>query len=188
MNGLNESDHALTDAFRGVAAEDAALEASHAVEARLRAEVRAIARMRRRRAAIASFAAAAVLAIATAVPAWRWAREIAWGERTAAPAAAADRSTGVDASAREVRTAFFPLTHSAMPLSNAQLVRLDVPRAALASFGLGPIDAPDGGSPGTVPGTVQADVLVGEDGVARAVRFVRQVRSQSLPATEEKTP
>ena len=56
------------------------------------------------------------------------------------------------------------------------LVRLEVPRAALASFGLTPPDAPDGGSPAAAAGTVQADVLVGEDGVARAVRFIVQER------------
>ena len=69
-----------------------------------------------------------------------------------------------------------------MPVSNAQLVRLEVPRAALASFGLTPMDVPDGGSPGTASGTVQADVLVGEDGVARAVRFVGRASAGAVPA------
>jgi len=60
------------------------------------------------------------------------------------------------------------LTFSNVPLTGGQLVRLEVSRAALASFGLLPADSLD-----ARPGTVLADVLVGEDGLARAVRFVR---------------
>jgi hypothetical protein len=71
-----------------------------------------------------------------------------------------------------VATAFFPLTYSSLPISNAQLVRVQVPRSALASFGLAPIDVPASAATGIASATVSADVLVGEDGVARAVRFV----------------
>jgi len=46
-----------------------------------------------------------------------------------------------------------------------------VPATALVSFGL----APNGFREGD--GTVQADVLVGDDGLARAVRFVRPLRN-----------
>ncbi len=146
-----------------MAAEDARPRASPAVEARLRDEVRAIARTRRTRwAAVAALAAAAVLAIAIAVPSKRVAEE---------RGSAASPSGGAETAAVEVATAFFPLSYSGMPVSNAQIVRLEVPRAALASFGLTPIDVPDGGSAATASGTVQADVLVGEDGVARAVRL-----------------
>ncbi|HYP00739.1 MAG TPA: hypothetical protein VER76_11155 [Pyrinomonadaceae bacterium] len=52
------------------------------------------------------------------------------------------------------------------PLDGGQLVRVQVPRAALASMGL-PLNAERGSEP------VQADVLVGNDGLARAIRFVR---------------
>lgn len=55
---------------------------------------------------------------------------------------------------------------AAQPLESGQLVRVQVPRAALASLGL-PLNAERGNEP------VKADVLLGGDGLARAIRFVR---------------
>ena len=60
--------------------------------------------------------------------------------------------------------------YSNVPVTNGHTVRLELPQAALTSFGLEADDA---------SGTVLADVLVGQDGLARAVRFVR-------PATTNK--
>ena len=73
-----------------------------------------------------------------------------------------------DARAQEVATEFIPLAQGG-PYTQSEeghLVRVELPRSALASFGL-PVNAE---SPG---GRVKADVLMGEDGVARAIRFVR---------------
>jgi hypothetical protein len=151
----------VTEALRALAAEDVSLGASTAVEARLMGEVRSIARARRRRIAIVALAAAAVLAIALAVP-WK---------RGADNATAGQPSTSASRGG-EVATAFFPLTYSSLPISNAQLVRVQVPRSALASFGLAPIDVPASATSGRASATVSADVLVGEDGLARAIRFV----------------
>ena len=161
MKQFNDNDRALTEALRALAAEDAGLAASNAVEAGLLGEVRSMARARRRRLAIAALAAAAGLVIAAAVP-WR---------RGAGNAPAGPQPTTSVPRGGEVATAFFPLTYSSLPISNAQLIRVQVPRSALASFGLAPIDVP-AGARGTASTTVPADVLVGEDGVARAVRFV----------------
>ena len=160
---LEEQDRVrnVTEALRAAAGEDASLGASSVVEARLLGEVRSIARARRRRVAIVTLAAAAVLAIAVAVPWKRSADNASAGQQTPTPAPRG-----------EVATAFFPLTYSSLPISNAQLVRVQVPRSALASFGLAPIDVPSPAAGGTASATVAADVLVGEDGVARAVRFV----------------
>ena len=69
---------------------------------------------------------------------------------------------------RELVTEFIPLRpvpawDDTVP---AQVVRVRVPRSELGRFGLA--------FPGQfVDGTVRADVLVGQDGMARAVRFVR---------------
>jgi hypothetical protein len=52
------------------------------------------------------------------------------------------------------------------PLESGQLVRVQVPRAALASLGL-PSNIERGNEP------IKADVLLGGDGLARAIRFVR---------------
>ena len=73
-----------------------------------------------------------------------------------------------DARAQEVATEFIPLMQGVPypPAEEAHLVRVELPRAALASFGL-PVGADSAG------GRVKADVLLGEDGIARAIRFVR---------------
>lgn len=55
---------------------------------------------------------------------------------------------------------------SAPPLASGQLVRVELPRSALASLGL-PLNPARGGE------TIKADVLLGDDGLARAIRFVR---------------
>ena len=152
----------LSDALRAVAAEDSGLHASSDVEARLRAEVGSIARARRRRIAMMAVAAAAALAVAVAVP---------WSRRADDSRVPAVHTPQAATPAAEAATAFFPLTYSSLPVSNAQLVRVQVPRSALASFGLAPIDVPAPAG-GRASATVAADVLVGEDGMARAVRFV----------------
>lgn len=73
-----------------------------------------------------------------------------------------------EARAQEIATEFIPLMQGApyQPAEGSHLVRVELPRSALASFGL-PVGAE---SPG---GRVKADVLLGEDGIARAIRFVR---------------
>lgn len=73
-----------------------------------------------------------------------------------------------EARAQEIATEFIPLMQGApyQPADGSHLVRVELPRSALASFGL-PVGAE---SPG---GRVKADVLLGEDGIARAIRFVR---------------
>jgi len=72
-----------------------------------------------------------------------------------------------------------PLTYSALPYTDAQIVRLEVPRSALENFGLAPADLPADAS-AVSHNTVLADVLVGEDGLARAVRFVRAERAPGV--------
>jgi hypothetical protein len=72
------------------------------------------------------------------------------------------------AATQEVATEFIPLAHAGLytPAEEGHLVRVELPRSALASFGL-PVNAE---APG---GSVKADVLMGQDGIARAIRFVR---------------
>ena len=68
----------------------------------------------------------------------------------------------------EVATDFLPLTHDAgtQPMDSGQVIRVQVPRTALASFGL-PINIERANEP------VKADLLLAEDGSARAIRFIR---------------
>jgi hypothetical protein len=160
---MHESDETptLATALRAVAEEDARTGAAPTVEATLLAEVRSIAAARKRRMVIATLAVAAAVLVALAVPMRRMLNR--------APS---------DTARVEVTTEFLPLAYSSLPATSVQVVRLAVPRAALASFGLAPLETMDR----TSADTVLADVLVGDDGLARAVRFVR-------PATgEEQMP
>lgn len=67
----------------------------------------------------------------------------------------------------EITTDFFPLPHASALTSSdgGQMVRVELPRSALASFGLLVNNERQG--------RVKADVLLGDDGLARAIRFVR---------------
>jgi hypothetical protein len=67
-----------------------------------------------------------------------------------------------------IATDFIPLTYgsSLSGTDGGHVVRVELPRTALAQFGL-PVNAERSGEP------VTADVLLGEDGLARAIRFVR---------------
>jgi len=164
------SDHhrTLTAALRAVAKDDAGAAPSRYVEERLRAEVRLIA-ARRRRTRIAAALAASLVAGA-AIPVWRTIRPSGDATRAVVPV--------VSAPPVEIASAFMPLPYSDIPITDGHIVRLAVPRAALASFGLAPADFTDSG-------TVMADVIVGDDGLARAVRFVRPTRRA---APEEQKP
>jgi len=147
----------LDTALRAMAKDEAQLGASPGIEARLLAEIRSIAAVRRRRMAIAVCAAAAVLLFALWI-----------GSQRFLPA----RSS--EARVTEVTTDFMPLVYSSVPSTNLQVVRLAVPRTALVSFGLTPPEPLERAS----SDTVLADVLVGDDGLARAVRFVRPAADQ----------
>ena len=70
--------------------------------------------------------------------------------------------------ASEIATAFIPLAggRGFAPAESLQLRRIELPRSALVSFGL-PMNVERADQ------RIKADVLVGNDGVARAIRFVR---------------
>jgi hypothetical protein len=87
-------------------------------------------------------------------------------------AAAMDSGTAMAAPNREVVTDFVPLTYgwtSAAP--EARLVRVRLPSTALLYFGL---PAAAGSA------LVEADLVLGEDGLAHAVRFVRPVMASTI--------
>jgi hypothetical protein len=115
---------------------------------------------------VAMLAAAAALFAAVALPLWPRAGDAPLVRDRAAP------TTAVDAAGGEVMTEFFPLAYSTVPASDGHTVRMQVPRTALARFGVTSFAAPGDSSP-----TVLAEVMVGNDGLARAVRFVRAAGS-----------
>ena len=61
---------------------------------------------------------------------------------------------------------FIALAGSSYPMGDGMVVRVELPRSAPALVGL-----PLAG--GDISGTVTADVVLGQDGVARAIRFVQ---------------
>ncbi len=69
----------------------------------------------------------------------------------------------------EISTDFYaiPYVEPALPGETMRIVRTRVPRSSLAAFGF-PVNSDRAFD------TIQADVLVGEDNIARAVRFVQQ--------------
>jgi len=78
---------------------------------------------------------------------------------------AAPRRSPAPQAPEEIATDFYPLMVSAPPLERAMLVRVTVRAAAMRSVGLNVGDE-------HLADLVQADVLVGQDNLARAIRFV----------------
>ena len=131
------------------------------LEPLLQVHVRAIGAVRRRRRQIAALAAtAAVIGIVT----------LTWWRSPVPTSIDTQIAFSADPSP-EVATEFLPLNYDSTSREDGQLVRIEVPRAALASFGL------NSESPNDAGGVVLADVVVGDDGLARAVRFVRPARN-----------
>jgi hypothetical protein len=149
-------------AFEELNAADRNQGASPAVEARLREEVRRLAVARRPRPMVAlAIAASLILLVAASIV---LVRQLGAGTSPSETSIA-------DAGAGETLTDFVPLGYHAVPTESTHIVRLEVSRKVLASFGLLAMDAPDPSE----SGTFLADVIIGDDGIARAVRFVRPV-------------
>jgi hypothetical protein len=156
----DEVEGELTGALRAWAASLEGVGAPAAVEARLRTAFR---RRRKRNYLWAGALAAAVLLAAALLT-------VQIPDRRG--------SAAVSARPAEIATEFIPMFYGQglSPTESARLVRVRLPRSALASFGL-PL-AEDRRA-----GRIEADVILGEDGVARAIRFVRIHRSD-----EERKP
>jgi hypothetical protein len=71
------------------------------------------------------------------------------------------------AAGAEIATDFIPLMNETLAqMDGGQVMRIELPRSALMSFGL-PMDMERANE------RIKADVVVGNDGLARAIRFVR---------------
>lgn len=68
----------------------------------------------------------------------------------------------------EIATDFMPVSYgdNLNEIENGRIVRVEMPRSALAQFGL-PVNMDRANE------RIKADVLIGDDGMARAIRFVR---------------
>jgi len=68
----------------------------------------------------------------------------------------------------EYATDFVPLSYGSVqkPMESGEVIRMEMPRSALIAFGL-PVNVDRADTP------VKAELLLGEDGMARAIRFLR---------------
>jgi hypothetical protein len=183
MKKEHVSEDYVLQALGALAENDREMEARPEVEARLLGAFHARRRSGGRWAAIVATAAALVI---TALwwtnrapqPAVSAVQPVSLVPETARPAPAAASiapasrklahkvATVSRPQAREVVTDFFPLMNPAPSFGRGQMLRVQLPAAAMQTVGL-PVREEH------LDDLVQADVLVGEEGMPRAIRFVR---------------
>jgi hypothetical protein len=172
------SEDRVVEALRALSEHDASREASPEVEARLRVQFQSHRRRRAwRRTAVWATAAAAAMVVFFVVtnrkpPAPAPVREVVTQAVVVQPEAALAVPVKTPRRARrsvtrpqEVVTDFFPLMDPAPPFERGQLLRVELPASAMQMVGL-PVRED------RLADSVQADVLVGEEGLPRAIRFV----------------
>lgn len=169
------SEDSVVTALRALAEQDREREAPEEVEGRV------LAAFRRRRArrklktvVLASLAAAAGLTLFFARPHERPKAVIPAPARQQ-PVAVAEAPAPVPTPVRlarpsrqkprEILTEFFPLLDVAPPFEGGRLLRMTVPASTMREVGL-PVNEDH------LTDRVYADVLVGQEGLARAIRFV----------------
>src|SRR5262245_31415497 len=178
------SDESVQDLLRALAEADASVEAPPELEVRLRKQFRARKRQRLwRRSAVWAASAAAMIAlvfvfadrksaVAPVNPVEASAPVVTVPQFSAPPisqtaVAPSRRPVAVRPRQRqEIVTDFFPLMDPAPPFERGQLLRIEVPASAMQMVGL-PVHEQ------RLADRVQADVLVGEEGLPRAIRFVK---------------
>jgi anti-sigma factor RsiW len=76
--------------------------------------------------------------------------------------------SGMSQTGGEIATDFMPVSYgdNLNEIDNGRIVRVEMPRSALAQFGL-PVNMERANE------RIKADVVIGDDGMARAIRFVR---------------
>jgi hypothetical protein len=169
-------------ALQALAECDRDRQASPEVEARLKLAFRRNESAKRQRQVSAwAIAAAAMIAILASLarlpqpieglPVERPAESAASAPALRAPASAvllppAPRVRPRHPAGREIMTDFFPLMDVPPPIGRGALVRVDLPAEAMRTVGL-PVRED------RLAERVQADVLLSEDGLATAIRFVK---------------
>lgn len=171
------SEDPIVEALRALSEHDASREASPEVENRLHVQFRSRRRRRAwRQAAVWGSVAAAMVVFffvtnrrtPAPAPVREVVRQAVVVQPETAPAVVpkiARRVRRPVARPHEVVTDFFPLMDPAPPFERGQLLRVELPASAMQMVGL-PVREE------RLADSVQADVLVGEEGLPRAIRFV----------------
>ncbi|MGD0302055.1 MAG: hypothetical protein ABSE86_33665 [Bryobacteraceae bacterium] len=176
---MNDNDQKLMEGLRGLAA-DGPREAPAWLEERLVGELRRQSRVRRRNRwlGVGALAIAAVLAVtvwvrtAPVVPAPTMAHlRTAAAVKTVEPPQTTPKPAVQSAAyerGAEVAINFYPLPDAddLPPIESATIVRVQLPMSSLRLMGL-PV------SDDRAAESIQADMLLGQDGLARGVRFVQ---------------
>ena len=152
---MNANERELLEGLRALAAEDPR-QAPPRVEQRLLSEFRRRSRLRRARA---WWSGAGLGAVAAAIAVLLWIGPF----QPTATKASQDAVASID----EAAAGFYPLpdADALPPVENALVVRVEMPLASLQMFGV-PIDGARAAE------RVEAEVLLGQDGLARGVRLV----------------
>ena len=163
---MNESDLKLLEGLRALAA-DGLREAPAAVEERVLGEFCRRTRTRRRNLGMAIGAGAIAAGIAIAVMLWIRPAPVS-------PTVASSTTTVARLEAQEITlqstTMFLPISTAAgcgylPPMESATVVRVELPMSSVRLMGW-PVSEERAGE------GVEADMLLGQDGLARGVRFV----------------
>jgi hypothetical protein len=158
-----EDNRELLENLRALAA-DGPQDAPDRVERQLRAEFRT--RIRRRRIRVwSSFAG--VAAVAAGIALLLWVREAP--KPVTGPSSAVEMQAAAPVAAEEEADAsFYPLPQAeALPaVENAMVVRVQLPASSLRLMGF-PVDEE------SADAAVQAELLLGQDGLARGVRLAQ---------------
>jgi hypothetical protein len=156
---MSEDERELLEDLRALA-EESPREAPQQVEERLVAAFRR--RSRRRRLAVWG-PVAGIGAIAAAVTLLFWTPQAPHRSLTPEPASAVQADIRSD----EIAADFYrlPEADSLPEVENAMVVRVQLPGSSLRLMGVPVAEERD-------PEAIQADVLLGQDGLARAVRLV----------------
>ena len=152
---MNENEQELLDGLHALAS-DGPREAPPHVEQQLLSEFRRRSHRRRLRAWIS---ATSVGAVAATVAVLLWIGPV----HSKAPM----NEPGVAAAVDEIAAGFYPLpdADALPPVENALVVRVELPLSSLQMIGV-PVNGARAGE------RVEADVLLGQDGLARGIRLV----------------
>jgi hypothetical protein len=163
-----ESEKTLSEVMAAAVAEDSAREAPPRVSEMLmgafrerRIAAKRLRRTWRRRVLAGAVAAMLVLGAVVALRKTMDTRAVRMG----AALLVEQDDAAVAETGDEVMTDFIPLVYDPAPIGRGSLVRVELPRAALSAFGL-PVNEDRNED------LVQADLLLDDDGLMRAVRFV----------------
>jgi hypothetical protein len=149
------SEESIRELLQGLAKADVRAEAPAEIEAGLRKAFRARRNKRVWRKAMFWTASAAAFLLVIAFV----------NRKPEVPVVPAQTSV-VPTQTSEVVTDFFPLIDPAPPFRRGRILRVELPASAMRMVGL-PVHEQHLNDP------VQADVLIGEEGLPRAIRFVK---------------